>query len=157
MNLVTRWLVPLALLQVLACSSSVEQPSEGGSGGGGGSSNTTSGTTSGTTSTATGTASTGAGGAPVECDLGEGAPPGSPCAQEGEICDFAGSGCWVACTDGVWVEDCTECPAMLPEAGTDCSDYYGVGPCTYDLDCGSATATCDGPTLSWVVDAVDCG
>lgn len=168
MNL-SRWLAPLALLHALACSSSVDRPVEddASSGGATAASGTTGAgaATGASTSTSSGaggappSVSGGTGGATVECSLGEGAPPGAPCAleDEGDICDFAGSGCWVTCTDGVWVEGCTECPPEAPEQGTDCADYYGVGPCTYALDCGDLTATCDGPTGLWVVDTQDCG
>ncbi|WP_437676798.1 hypothetical protein [Sorangium sp. So ce131] len=162
MKTFTRWLIPVALLQVLACSDPVEQPTDTGSGG-----NSSGGTTSSSASNGTGTggapgtsssASGDTGGGPVACDdLGGGAQPGAACTNEDEICDIACSGCWHRCIDGVWVEECNPCPDALPESGTSCEDYDGVGPCSYDNECGTAVAECDGATGLWVVEGDDCG
>lgn len=158
MNRLIRLLAPLALLHVLACSGSVEKAAASGSGGTPGATTSSASTgTGGALSATASSASSSTGGAPVACELGGGAPAGEACAKEGEICDFAGSGCWVACTSGVWVEDCMKCPETQPENGTDCGAYHGVGPCSYTFDCGKTTATCDGPTTLWVVDLGDCG
>ncbi|WP_437753524.1 hypothetical protein [Sorangium sp. So ce1389] len=153
-----RWLIPVALLQVLACADAVEQPAETGSGG-----NSSGGTTSSSASNGTGgetssSASNGTGGGPVECDhFGGGAETGAACTIEDEICDSACSGCWHRCIEGVWVEQCDPCPDALPESGTSCEHYYGVGPCNYNTECGTAIADCDGPTGLWVVEGDDCG
>lgn len=168
MNHVIRLLIPVALLQVLACSEAGDKPSTGGSGGsapgetasstsGGGEPDPGDDPAEGGTGGSPPSASSNAGGGPVRCSLGEGAPPGAPCAVEGEQCDYACSPCWVTCTDGVWVEQCNPCPSRPPEDGTDCSDFAWVGPCTYTLECGTATATCDVRTGVWVVDGDDCG
>ncbi|WP_437521478.1 hypothetical protein WME79_29140 [Sorangium sp. So ce726] len=154
-----RWLIPVALVPVFACSDAVEPPSGGGSGGSTPDETLSSSVSSGTgdtpEETTSSSASTG-GNAPVACDsFGGGAPPGAPCAVEGESCDYACTSCGVVCTDGVWVERCTACPVVeVPENGTDCSAYYGVGPCSYKLECGTVSATCDGPTGLW---EVSCG
>ncbi|WP_437738170.1 hypothetical protein [Sorangium sp. So ce1335] len=161
MNVILRCLIPVALFHMLACSDPVESPAGSGTGG-----NTSEDPSSSSASTSTGSApddpssssaSTGAGSDPVACVQGEGAPPGSACANEGEQCDYACSSCSVVCTDGVWVEQCTECPDVLPEDGASCEGHYGVGPCSYEFDCGTQTATCDGATGLWVVDELDCG
>ncbi|WP_438037889.1 hypothetical protein [Sorangium sp. So ce128] len=158
-----RWLIPLALLPVFACTDAVEQPSGGGAGGGTPDETLSSSVSSGaggtpedtTSSSASTSASTG-GDTPVECDFsGGGAPPGARCAVEDQLCDYACSPCSVTCTDGVWVEHCTACPSLEPENGTDCSAYYSVGPCRYKRSCGTVSATCDGPTGSWVVSCSD--
>ncbi|WP_437293147.1 hypothetical protein [Sorangium sp. So ce426] len=159
MKTFVRWLIPLALLPVFACSDAVEQPSGGGSGGGTPdepqSSSVSSGAGDTPEETTSSSASTG-GDAPVACDFsGGGAPPGARCANEGELCDYACSPCSVTCTDGVWVEHCTACPDTAPENETDCSSYYGVGPCSYKRECGTVSATCDGPTGLWVVSCGD--
>ncbi|WP_438011729.1 hypothetical protein WME89_25665 [Sorangium sp. So ce321] len=154
-----RWLIPVALLQVLACSDPVEQPTETGSGG-----DSSGGTTSSSASNGTGgapetssSASGDTGGGPVECDQGYGAQPGAACTNEDEICDSACSGCWDRCIDGVWVAECDPCPDALPESGTSCEGYDGVGPCNYYVECGTAIADCDGATGLWVVEGDDCG
>ncbi|WP_437618692.1 hypothetical protein [Sorangium sp. So ce1151] len=155
-----RWLIPVALLQVLACSDPVDQPTGAGSGG-----NSSGGTTSSSASDGTGgapetssSASGDTGGGPVECVyLGGGAQSGAACTNEDEICDNACSGCWHRCIDGVWVEECDPCPDTLPESGTSCEGYQGVGPCNYYVECGTAIADCDGATGLWVVEGDDCG
>ncbi|WP_437974783.1 hypothetical protein WMF11_41900 [Sorangium sp. So ce295] len=164
-----RWLIPVALLQVLACSDSVEQPAETGSGGNSSgettsssASNGTGGTPEASSSASNGTgggpetsssASGDTGGGPVECDVeGIGAPPGTACTNEGEICDNPCSGCWSRCIDGVWVEQCNPCPDALPENGTSCEGHYGATRCSYRAACGTASADCDGATGLWVVE-----
>lgn len=154
-----RWLIPVTLLPVFACSDAVEQPSDGGSGGGtpddSPSTSISSGAGGTPEETTSSSASTG-GDTPVACDSsGGGAPPGARCANEGELCDYACSPCSVTCSDGVWVEHCTACPSIEPENGTDCSAYYSVGPCRYERECGTVSAACDGPTGLWVVSCGD--
>ncbi|WP_437274959.1 hypothetical protein WME90_27330 [Sorangium sp. So ce375] len=100
--------------------------------------------------TTSSSASTG-GNTPVACQLGDGAPPGAPCAEEGELCDYACSNCLVECTGGVWVERCYKCPSSPPRDGEDCSTYDSVGPCSYGLQCGTSIAVCDESTRLWVV------
>jgi hypothetical protein len=168
MNHFNRLLIPVALLQVLACSDAVEEPSAEGAGG------STPGETASSTSGgaapdsaedpsedgsggSNSSASSGAGVGPVACDQGAGAPPGAACEVEGERCDYACSPCSVTCTDGIWVEHCKTCPSLPPKNGTDCSDFVWVEPCSYALECGTATATCDAMTGLWGVDGADCG
>ncbi|WP_437820955.1 hypothetical protein [Sorangium sp. So ce1078] len=57
----------------------------------------------------------------------------------------------------MWVEHCASCPSAPPEDGTDCTDHDAETSCSYELDCGTTTATCDGPTGLWQVDQLDCG
>lgn len=172
MNLVYRMLIPVVVLQMLACSDTVGEPSADGSGGNtpGETSSSSSGgadtdpvedpledgSAGGPSAADTSSAWSGAGGGPVACHQGEGAPPGAPCAVEGESCDYACSPCWVTCTDGLWVEQCTTCPSEPPEDGADCSDFAWLEPCSYGLECGRVTASCDVMTGLWVVDKGDC-
>ncbi|WP_433931527.1 hypothetical protein AB3662_44810 [Sorangium cellulosum] len=154
------WLIPVALLQVLACSDPVEQPTETGSGGNSSGTTTSSSASNGTGGAAetSSSASGDTGGGPVACDhSGGGAQPGAACTNEDEICDSACSGCWSRCIDGVWVEECDPCPDALPESGTSCDGHDGVGPCNYDNECGTAIADCDGATGLWVVEGDECG
>ncbi len=106
MKTLVRLLIPVALLQVLACSDSADPPSEDGSGG------------SSPDETVSSSASSGAGDTPVACGLGEGAPPGAACAEEGEHCDYACSSCWLTCTGGVWVEHCSDGSGGSGEGGS---------------------------------------